>query len=178
MTTKNQFTLFFTLVFCLLFRLIPFRPPNVEPILATLMPFSRVYGKLSGFLFAAGSIVLYDIVTLKVGIWTLITAIMYGFLGLWAWYFFQNKKNKPWDYAKFAFMSTIIFDLATGLTIGPLFFGQSLIVSFIGQIPFTFWHLVGNVSFSLILSPALYRIITYDHLEKTSLILNPKLLKS
>jgi uncharacterized membrane protein len=75
---------------CLLIRLIPFRPPNIEPILATQMPFSKAYGKIAGFLFAFLSMVLYDILTGKIGMWTFITASAYGFLGLWASIYFKK----------------------------------------------------------------------------------------
>ena len=40
---KNYLKFFIALIFCLLIRLIPFRAPNVEPILATMMPFSKAY---------------------------------------------------------------------------------------------------------------------------------------
>ena len=47
----------------------------------------------------------------------------------------------------------------------------------IGQIPFTALHLLGNVSFALVLSPAIYNfIIENKKLESVSIIriFNPK----
>lgn len=146
-------------VVCLLIRLIPFRPPNIEPIMATVMPFSRAYGKGAGFLFAFGSMVLFDLLVGKVGIWTFITAIAYGLVGLGATVYFKNKKNTAWNYAKYAIISTILFDAVTGFTIGPIFFGQPFVAAVIGQIPFTALHLLGNISFALVLSPALYTFV-------------------
>ena len=59
---KNNFKFspkfFIGLFLCLLVRLIPFRAPNIEPILATTMPISRAYGAVAGFSFAALSILL------------------------------------------------------------------------------------------------------------------------
>ena len=49
---KNWLKFILGFIACLLIRLIPFRPPNVEPILAMQMPFSRAYGALASFLFA------------------------------------------------------------------------------------------------------------------------------
>jgi uncharacterized membrane protein len=141
--------------------------------MATLMPFSRAYGKAAGFFFGFGSMVLFDVVVGKVGIWTLVTAVAYGLVGLWAALYFKNKKNTAWNYAKFAVISTILFDIVTGFTVGPLFFGQPLSAAVIGQIPFTALHLLGNVSFALILSPALYTyVIENKKFESANLFIN------
>ena len=157
-------------IVCMLVRLIPFRPPNIEPVLATQMPFSKAYGAWAGFLFAFLNIVLYDLVTGKLGVWTLLTAGTYGVLGLWAVFYFKNKSG-AFSYAKFAFMGTLFFDAVTGLLIGPLFFGQSFYEAFIGQIPFTGLHLLGNVLFAVTLSPALYSYIIKNEKLETSAII-------
>lgn len=138
------------------FRLMPFRAPNVEPIMTVLMPFGKVYGGIMTFIFGFLSIALYDTVTSGFGIWTLVTAVAYGFVGLGARYFFKNRTGWK-SYASYAFIVTILYDAVTGLTIGPLFFHQSFLVSVVGQIPFTALHLLGNVSFAIILSPLIER---------------------
>jgi len=172
---KNWFKFVLGFIVCLLIRLIPFRPPNIELILATAMPFSRAYGKVAGFLFAFGSIVLFDLIVGKVGVWTFITAAAYGLVGFSAALYFKNKKNTTWNYAKFAVISTIFFDAVTGFTIGPIFFGQPFVAAVIGQIPFTALHLLGNVSFALVLSPALYTFaIQNKKLESPRLFINLK----
>ncbi len=174
---KNWFKYVVGFVACLLIRLIPFRPPNIEPILATQMPFSKAYGKIAGFLFAFFSMVLYDILTGKVGIWTFITASAYGLLGLWASIYFKNKNNSSWNYAKFAVMGTLAFDIVTGLSVGPLFFHQPFMEALIGQIPFTALHLIGNIGFAVVFSPLLYKyVIENKKFESESLIaiFNPK----
>ena len=156
---KNYFKYAAGFIFCLLFRLIPFRAPNIEPILATQMPFSRIFGSFAGFLFGFFSIIVYDILTSTLGMWTLFTATAYGLLGLWATSYFKNKKNNSWSYVKFAFMGTIFFDAVTGLSAGPLFFHESFSVALAGQIPFTLLHLLGNCSFAFLLSPAIYNLV-------------------
>ena len=148
-------TVFFV---CLLFRLIPIRPPNIEPLLAAQMPFAKAYGAWPGFIFGFFSIVIYDIVTGTLGVWTLITASTYGLLGFLAFIYFKNQKVTAWSFAGFAILGTLFFDAVTGLSIGPLFFGQSFLGALSGQIPFTLWHLLGNVSFAFVLSPAIYNL--------------------
>jgi hypothetical protein len=151
---KNRIKYIIAFLSVLAFRLIPFRAPNVEPIMAVIMPFGKVYGGLMSFAFGALSIVIYDSVTSGFGIWTLVTALAYGLLGLGAQYYFKNRSGWK-SYASYAVIATIIYDAVTGLTIGPLFFHQSFMISLVGQIPFTLLHLLGNVSFAIILSPAI-----------------------
>lgn len=173
--TNNWFKFVLGFIVCLLVRLIPFRPPNIESIMATVMPFSRAYGKRAGFFFGSASIILFDLLVGKVGIWTFITATAYGLVGFCAAIYFKNKKNTAWNYAKFAVISTIFFDVSTGFTIGPIFFGQPFIAAIFGQIPFTVLHLVGNVLFALVVSPALYAfVIENKKLEFLSIFLKHK----
>lgn len=138
----------------LIFRLIPFRAPNLEPIMAVIMPLGKIYGGLMSFIFSALSIVIYDSLTSGIGIWTLITALIYGAVGYGSHFYFKNRSGWK-SYASYAFIATIFYDALTGLTIGPLFFGQSFMVSLIGQIPFTLLHLLGNVSFAIVISPVI-----------------------
>lgn len=154
MKNKLKYIIAFLSVFA--FRLMPFRAPNVEPIMAFVMPFGKVYGGFMAFIFGFLSIVLFDSVTSGFGIWTLVTALAYGLLGLGANSYF--KKRSGWkSYASYAVIATIFYDAITGLTIGPMFFHQSFMVSLMGQIPFTVLHLLGNVSFAIVLSPVIER---------------------
>lgn len=151
-----------------LFRLIllPIRPPNIEPMMATLMPFSKRFGALTSFFFAAVGIVIYDSVTSGIGMWTMITAVSYGLVGIAAhWYFTRNDANVR-NFVAFSIVATLTYDAATGLTLGPLFFHQSFMTALIGQIPFTVLHLIGNVTFAAVLSPAIYSwIVTNPSFE-------------
>jgi hypothetical protein len=156
---KNYFRFSLALILCLLVRLIPFRAPNIEPILATMMPMSRAYGALLGFSFAVASILLYDVLTGTLGIQTLFTAGAYGVLGLWAARYFKKNKTSRWGFVRFAIIGTLFFDILTGLTVGPLIFHQPFISAAIGQLPFTALHLIGNVSFAFFLSPIIYNYL-------------------
>jgi uncharacterized membrane protein YuzA (DUF378 family) len=178
-TPKNYFKFFATMLLCLLVRLIPFRTPNVEPILATTMPIGRVYGAFFGFSFAVLSILLYDLLTHTIGMQTIFTAGAYGLLGLASAYYFKKKKDSVWNYVRFAIVGTLFFDAATGLTVGPIFFHQSFIGSLVGQIPFTALHLLGNVTLVALLSPGIYNfLIRKRKRESMSVIniLNPKII--
>lgn len=170
--TKNWFKLLTGFGLCLLLRLIPFRPPNIEPILATQMPFSKAYGRIAGFSFAFLSIFLYDVITGKVGQWTFVTAFAYGLLAFWASVYFKNKDNKPITYAKFAIMGTLVYDAVTGLSIGPIFFGQPFMEALVGQIPFTAMHLFGNTALAVFISPAIYKFVIQNKKLETGYILN------
>jgi uncharacterized membrane protein len=147
-------------------RLLPFRPANFEPMLATMMPFATRFGYASSFLFGFLGITLFDALTSGIGIWTLITAAAYGALGVAAHLYFKNRKATTKNFLVFGVVGTIAYDLMTGLTIGPIFFEQPFMVAALGQISFTLMHVLGTVVFTLALSPALYRwVVRNDSLE-------------
>lgn len=153
-----KFTIGWTISFLL--RLMPFRPPNIEPILAIQMPFAKKLGPMPAFMFAFLNIIIYDIITKKVGQWTVITALTYGGLALLSFWYFKHRTATPLHFASQAVIATLLYDAITGLSIGPLFFGQSLAEAFFGQIPFTLYHLIGNVTLGAIVSPLIYRWVT------------------
>ena len=145
---------FTILVAGILIRFLPLKAPNIEPVMASTMPLAKKYGRLSAFTFAFLSMILFDLIDGEVGAWTWVTAIVYGTIGIAASYYFKNKSNRPLNYLKFSIVST--FDALTGLTIGPIFYGQSFMVALVGQIPFTAIHLLGNSILALALSPAIF----------------------
>ncbi len=140
-----------------LFRLLPFRAPNVEPVLASLMPLSKRFGALSSALFAVLSIVLYDAVTSGFGIWTAVTALAYGAIGIASYLYFRNREATRGNFVRFTIVSILFYDAVTGLTVGPIAFHQPLASALVGQIPFTILHLLGSIVFAALVSPALYR---------------------
>jgi len=162
-TGTLKFLIGWTAVF--LFRLIPFRPPNFEPMLATVMPFSKRFGLAGSFLFGFLGIVLYDAVTSGWGSWTWVTAICYGSLGVGSYYFFRNRAASVKNFLTFGIPATVVYDAITML-IGPVFGHQSLMVALVGQVPFTLIHVLGTTVFATLLSPVLYRwVIQNESLE-------------
>lgn len=151
----------FILGWCVVFaiRLIPFRPANVEPVLATQMPFAKRYGWVGGFLFGFLSIVLFDMAVQKLGIWTLITGVAYGLVGVGAYWYFRRYGASIGHYAAYGIIGTILYDALTGLTVGPIAFHQSFVEAFWGQIPFTARHLLGTIPLSIVISPLVDRWI-------------------
>ncbi len=152
---KNKLKILTVFVGCLLFRFIPFRAPNVEPIMASIMPIGRKYGALLGFSFGFLSIFLYDPIT-HFGSWTWIAGITYGLIGAVSTFYFSKIKSSPLNFAMFAVFATITFDLITGVIFAPIF-GETMFTALVLQIPFTLLHLAGNVGFALTLSPVINR---------------------
>ena len=153
---KNWIKYIISFFAVLAIRLIPFRAPNVEPIMTAIMPLGKVYGAVMAFVFGVTSIVLFDSITSGIGSWTFFSAFSYGIIGLFAYWFFKNRTGWK-NYALYAFVATIAFDAVTGLIPGPLFYNQPFVVALVGQIPFTLMHLVSNVAFAILLSPIIER---------------------
>ncbi|MDX9970391.1 MAG: hypothetical protein RBS56_00585 [Candidatus Gracilibacteria bacterium] len=170
-TPQNTIKYLIGLATVLALRLLP-HPPNVEPIMSTMMPFSKKWGPLSGMVFCLLAIFSFDLLTGTLGIWSLVTAATYALLGGLAGLYLKNKENKIKYYVGLSIVSTIIYDAITGIGIGMVFFNQSFITTFTGQIPFTLYHLLGNIVLSAIVSPLLYTwVITNPKLEN-SFVLN------
>jgi len=169
---KNYLKVVLVFTLCLLARLIPFRMPNIEPILAATMPIGRAHGAVLSFSFAVFSILLYDLITGTLGVQTFFTALSYGLIALWSLSYFKKREGTALDYARFAIMGTLVYDALTGLTVGPLFFHQSFIGSLLGQIPFTAFHLLGNTIFALVLSPAIYNFMIKKKKKESVSIIN------
>ncbi|MEK7582980.1 MAG: hypothetical protein AAB483_01075 [Patescibacteria group bacterium] len=153
-------------------RLMPFRPANVEPLMATLMPYSKKYGWIGGFVFAFFGIVLFDVATGNVGLWTWITGGVYGLIGTGAYFYFRNRPATAKNFVIFSVLGTLVFDAITGLGIGPIFYGQPFMQALTGQIPFTLRHLLGNVVLALFVAPAIYRWVVENPIFATRLLWN------
>lgn len=161
---RNSLKYVLALLFCVFIRVLP-RPPNIEPVMTASMPISREFGGYGGFVFAAFSVVALDFIVGRVGYWTVYTALAYGIVGYAAAVWLARKNEvRGRDYAAFALFATIFYDAVTALAFG-MQFGQSLEVTFLGQIPFTLYHLLGNLLLAYFVSPVLHRWI----------VANPKL---
>lgn len=139
---------------CILYRLSPFHIPNLEPNLAVIMPFSKKLGWFGGVMFGVMSMVIFDLLTGKLGLWTLLTAGAYGLVGAAAPF-----ALKRLSYVFYAVIGAIVFDALTGLTMGPLMFGQTFRDALLGQIPFTAMHILGNALFAAAVSPLIEKYV-------------------
>lgn len=155
---RNSIKYALALLFCVFVRILP-RPPNIEPIMSASMPIANEFGGYAGFLFAAFSMTALDVIVGRVGYWTVYTSLAYGVVGYAAWAWLSKKKEvRGRDYAAFAFFATIFYDAVTALAFG-MQFGQSPGATLIGQIPFTAYHLLGNVPLACFASPLIHRWI-------------------
>ena len=162
---QNIIKYFIGLLVVIVFRLLP-HPPNVEPIMSTMMPFSKKWGWLSGMVFGLLAILSFDILSGTLGVWSLVTASTYALIGAVAGLYFKNKENKIRHYVGFTIVATVVYDAITGIGIGMLFFDQTFMTTLLGQIPFTLYHLAGNIVLAGVLSPLLYTwVITNPKLE-------------
>jgi hypothetical protein len=118
------------------------------------MPFAKRQGAVSSVLIAALSMILYDLVTSGFTQWTVVTTVTYSLIALVAPLFLRPSRGLLW-YAGYAIVATIFYDAVTGVAAGAVLFGMSWKQGFIGQIPFTINHLIGNVLLSVSLSPLL-----------------------
>lgn len=161
------------LALCTALRLIPapWRPPNVEPVTASLMPYGKHMGPAAGFLFGFLSMLIFDFATSEVGMWTYVTGITFGVMGIASHFFLNNTKGHVWQYIVFAAIATIIYDFITGVLMGNLLFAMPMREAFIGQIPFSINHLIGNIVLSLVLTPLVERfIVSNKKLEPGALL--------
>lgn len=143
----------------MLYRFIPFRPPNVEPVMSILMPFSKKAGKIELFFFGFLSIFIYDYFTAGLGTYTLTAGICYGIIGIWSSVYFSKRKFSLKNYAICSAIGILFFDVITGVVLGPLLGGGSFYIALMGQIPFTVLHLMGSTLFAVTLSPVIEKLL-------------------
>jgi hypothetical protein len=147
------------MLFCNLFRLLKFIPNN-DPIMGSMLPFSKKNKWYTGALFALLTMVSFDIITGFVGVWTIVTALTYAALGLLFNYIYSKRQKAGKTiglkvYFGSGIAGVLIFDFITGVIATPFMFGMSFEQALIGQIPFTLIHLATVSFFVLIITPIL-----------------------
>ncbi len=134
--------------------------PNVEPILGATFPIGKRMGRWTAALFSALAIVSFDLISNRIGFWTVYTALAYGAVGYAAGRFFENRPSR-WAMKYrlgFAVASTVAYDGLTAAAFGWQF-GQPLAVTIAGQLPFTAYHLLGNALAVTVLAPLLDQVL-------------------
>lgn len=186
MIKKNIFKYFVGLIVVLLFRFVP-KPPNVEPIMSTMMPYSKKFGIWAGVLFTFLALIIFDLATGTLGLWSLFTVGAYCLVAVSAGIFFGEKKKKNYakskktkgffqkdifKYVSFAIVGTIVYDVITGFGVGMLVFNQTFMQTLFYQIPFTLMHLASNVILSALVSPALFKWIVSNESLNTDKVID------
>ena len=68
-------------------------PPNVEPIMSTMMPFAKKWGAIGGMLFTIFAMLSFDLITGTLGVWSIMTISTYAILGILAGIYFKKRKS-------------------------------------------------------------------------------------
>ena len=166
-----------SILFCNAYRLLRIIPNN-DPIMGCMLPFSKQGRWWQGALFALVTMVSFDLITMKVGIWTAATGLTYAGLGLMFHLIYKRVgKVRLKHYLGSGVLGVLVFDFVTGVLLGPAMFGMSFAQAFVGQIPFTLIHLVTVTGFVLIITPVLDRaIVSNPALEDAALFNRLRLL--
>ena len=144
-----------SLFFCNIYRLLKIFPNN-DPIMGCALPFARRDKWWQAVLFPVITMISFDFITMKIGVWTFGTAAAYGFIGLLFYAYFKRKKKVGLKtYAKSSLAGILIFDFLTGPIMSSYVFAIPFSVAFLGQIPFTAMHLVSGVTLTMIIAPVL-----------------------
>ena len=144
-----------SLAFCNLYRILRIFPNN-DPIMGCALPLSRKGKWWHSVLFAMIAMVSFDLITARVGIWTIGTALTYGLVAALAWKYFKAKKSVGLKtYAKTSVGGVLLFDFLTGPVMSSFAFRIPFAAAFIGQIPFTMMHLASATALTLVIVPVL-----------------------
>lgn len=157
----------------LLFRLVSpvLGLPNVSPLMATELAGAKAYGPWIAGLYGALSMIMLDIIMGAIGPWTIYTAAASAVVGVAGGYMLKGRPNRTRDYVALSIAGTLFFDITTGVLVAPLH-GTSLGMALLGQIPFTMYHLGGNVFFALFAPIFFEKIMKNPQIELTLLARN------
>jgi hypothetical protein len=133
--------------------------PNNDPIMAVMLPCAK-RGRAAAFAFPVVAMVLFDILSRKVGIWTAVTAGTYGLLGLGFSFAYsalgkRGRRIGPATFLVSGIVGVLVFDFITGPILSSAMFRMSFAQAFVGQVPFTLKHLASVSAYTLVVSPAL-----------------------
>ncbi len=133
--------------------------PNNDPIMAVMLPCAK-RGRVAAVAFPVAAMVLFDILSQRVGIWTAVTAGTYGLLGLAFSLAYAALARRGRPVGRLTFLvsgaaGVLVFDFVTGPIMSSFIFRMSFAQAFVGQIPFTLKHLASVTAYTLVVSPAL-----------------------
>ena len=131
--------------------------PNNDPIMAVTLPYAK-RGRVAALAFPVVAMVLFDLLSGKVGVWTLVTAGTYGTLGLGFSFLYKALAERgrvvgPMTFLLSGIAGVLVFDFVTGPILSSALFPMSFAQAFVGQIPFTLKHLVSVSIYAVVISP-------------------------
>ncbi len=133
--------------------------PNNDPIMAVMFPCAK-RGRLPAVAFPVMAMVLFDVLSRRLGVWTAVTATTYGLLGLgfslaYSALSARGRRVGAATYLASGVVGVLVFDFITGPVMSSLLFRMSFADALVGQIPFTAKHLLSVSGYALVVSPAL-----------------------
>jgi hypothetical protein len=150
--------------------------PNNDPIMSSTLPFARQDKWWKSFIYVISVMFIFDIITNKIGLWTIVTSLTYGMLILFSSLYLKNTKISLFKYISTSAIIVLIYDLITGPIMSHFIFNMTLLESLIGQIPFTLYHLASGIGYTLLFAPVLdheinqnFNIVKITRLEKINL---------
>lgn len=132
------------------------RPPNVEPVMAGMLPVARKHGAAAAALFAFASMLVADALMARVGWWSIYTAIAYALVAFFSFDFVKAGGLK--NYALTAVAGTLAFDAIT-MALFAVQFDIPLPLAAAAQVPFTLMHLVGNTVLVVAATPLIEKYV-------------------
>ncbi|MFH1392053.1 MAG: hypothetical protein ABIH20_07105 [Candidatus Diapherotrites archaeon] len=126
--------------------------PNSDPLMGFILPAAKT-SWWKAPLFAFASILIFDIFTSGIGLWTWVTSVTYAFVALGFHFFLKEKKSSLKLFISSGAIGVLIFDFITGPIMSSFLFKQSFLITLLGQIPFTVMHLISVVFGIVIISP-------------------------
>lgn len=151
---KNRITIHVLLTWlaCLAVRLASCRVLPIDPLPALIMHKRPSFLMMNIFVFT--QFLAVSFVTQSYGWVVLYSACMYGVVGYGASYLLQKYNRTFCNDFLWTGLFIIAFDCSTGLVLGPLLYNQPFMHALIGQIPFTFWHIL--TSYAILCALKLY----------------------
>jgi hypothetical protein len=144
--------------------------PNNDPIFASILPQSR-QNLINGIIFACLSMFIFDYLTSGIGIWTCLTAFSYTLIVILFGIISKSIKFMTLKkYISATILGVLIFDIITGPIMSTVLFGIPIAISTVGQIPFTIFHLISAVTYTIILTPFLDPDVAKQRIKVTAYI--------
>lgn len=134
--------------------------PNNDPIMAGTMPMSARGRRIVAFLFPVLCMVSFDVLSGKVGLWTGVTALTYGAIGLGltgAYGRMQATGHRIGvvTYVWSGAVAVLVYDFITGPIMSSLLWSMPFSTALAGQVPFTIKHLASVAVYSVTVAPAI-----------------------
>lgn len=140
--------------------------PNNDPIMAIAMPYAKHKKRWMAIGFPILAMSLFDCLSAEVGVWTIVTAATYGLLGvgfsvLYGRRAARGRRIGPLTFLVSGVAGVLVFDFITGPIMSSVLFRITFTQAFVGQIPFTLWHLASVSAYALVISPVIDRALLW-----------------